>query len=72
MNMKIDFAGMAQVNDEIWICGGNYPGDSTEYSHSKSCTILNLVNGTSRVLKWKMNYPRLKSTVSFEGNKGYC
>ena len=62
MLMKIDLSGMTCVEGELWICGGKSSGE--DYKDAKSCTILNLFNGTYSVLPWKMNKPRLNPIVT--------
>ena len=68
LHMRIDLAGMTQVGDEVWICGGKAQGYNTGYDDAKSCTVLNLVNGRLRILEHKINFPRLNPIVISNGS----
>jgi len=59
--------GVIQVDDSIWLCGGN-TGDM-DPEQSKTCHVLNLVDGSWETMEKKMNLPRRRHVMFLSGRK---
>ena len=58
---------MAQVEGDIWLCGGQT--DDRNIEQSKSCQVLGLGDGKWRQLDQKMNISRIRPVMFVAGRK---
>ena len=67
LDRSINLYGVTQVEDEIWLCGGETGDRNIE--QSKSCRALSLREGKWRHLEQKMNIHRIRPVMFVAGRK---